>query len=323
MLTLTIRISALIVSAGMVVLTTGAAFSQDFPNRPIRIVTSQPGGGNDIAARIIAQGISGPLGQSVIVENRPNIASKEIAAKAQPDGHTLYGVGSQMWGGPLAQNPDKPYDPLTEFAPISLVATRPFILIAHAAVPVNSVKELIAVAKAKPGALNFARASLGASDHLAVELLKSMTGINVTIIPYTGSGPALIGIAGGQVDFYFNSGLGNIQPHIKSGRLKILAVTGAQPSALTPGVPTVAATVPGFDISGVTGIYAPRKTPAAIINRLNREIVRYVKSPDGIEKFTLKGDDVVGSTPQELVARIKSEIAIFSKLIKDAGIRVE
>ena len=320
---LIIRIPALIISVGMMVLSAGALFSQDFPSRPIRIVTSQPGGGNDIAARIIAQGISGPLGQAVIVENRPNIASKDIAARAQPDGYTLYGVGSQMWSGPLVQNPDKPYDPLTEFAPISLVATRPFILIAHTGVPVNSVKELIALAKAKPGVLNFARASLGADDHLAVELLKTMAGINVAIIPYTGSGPALIGIIGGQVDFYFNSGLGNIQPHIKSGRLKILAVTGAQPSALTPGVPTVAAAVPGFEVSGVTGIYAPRNTPTAVINKLNREIVRYVKSPEGIEKFTLKGDDVVGSSPQEHIAKIKSEIAKYTKLLKDTGIRAE
>jgi tripartite-type tricarboxylate transporter receptor subunit TctC len=158
---------------------------------------------------------------------------------------------------------------------------------------------------------------------MAVELLKSMTGINVLVVPYSGSGPALIGIIGSQVDLYFNSGLGNIQPHIKAGRLKILAVTAAQPSALTPGVPTVAATVPGFEISGVTGVYAPLKTPAAVINRLNREIVRYVKSPDGIEKFTFKGDDIVGSSPQEHVAKIKSEMAKISKLIKDTGIRAD
>ena len=125
------------------------------------------------------------------------------------------------------------------------------------------------------------------------------------------------------MNLYFNSGLGNIQPHIKAGRLKILAVTGAQPSALTPGVPTVAATLPGFEFSGVTGIYAPLKTPAAVVNRLNREVVRYVKSPDGIEKFQFKGDDIVGSSPQELADRIKREIVKYSKLIKDAGIRVE
>jgi tripartite-type tricarboxylate transporter receptor subunit TctC len=324
---LTRRISTRIISIAATLLAMHAPFAgaaaansgQDFPNRPIRVVTSTPGGGNDIASRILAQGIAGPLGQAVIVENRPSILSKEIAAKAQPDGHTLYVVGSQMWSGPLAQNPDKPYDPMSEFAPISLVATRPFILVAHANVAVNSVKELIAAAKAKPGALTFARASLGADDHLAVELLKSMTGINVLIVPYSGSGPALIGIIGGQVDLYFNSGLGNIQPHLKSGRLKMLAVSGAQPSALTPGVPTVAATVPGFDVSGVTGVYAPIKTPAAVINRLNREIVRYVKSPDGIEKFSAKGDDVVGSSPQEHAAKI----AKISKLLKDTGIRPE
>ena len=318
-----IRMFAWIISVGMVALGTGLVLSQDFPTRPIRIVTSTPGGGNDIASRIIAQGVAGPLGQPVIVENRPSILSKEIAAKAQPDGHTLYVVGSQMWSGPLVQNPDKPYDPLTEFEAISLVATRPFILIAHSSVPANSVKELIALAKAKPGGISFARASLGAEDHLAVELLKSLTGINVLVVPYSGSGPAIIGTIGGEVGLYFNSGLGNIQPHVKAGRIKILAVTGSQPSALTPGVPTVAATVPGFEISGVTGVYAPRKTPAAVINKLNQEIVRYVKSPDGIEKFTLKGDDIVGSSPQEHVAKIKSEMAKISKLLKITGIRGE
>ena len=311
-----------ILSAGLMVVGAGVVAGQDYPTRPIRIVTAAPGGGNDVAARLIAQGISGPLGQSVIVENRPSILSKEIAAKAQPDGHTLYVVGSQMWSGPLVQNPDKPYDPLTEFAPISLVATRPFILIAHSSVPVNSVKELIALAKAKPGALSFARASLGADDHLAVELLKSMAGIDMVVVPYAGGGPAIIGIVGGQVQLLFQS-LSGVQPHIKAGRLKALAVTGLQPSALSPGLPTVAASVPGFEITGITGVYAPVKTPTAIINKLNREIVRFLKSPDGNEKFLLKGDDVVASSPQELVAKIKFEIAKYGKLIKDAGIRAE
>ena len=312
-----------VLSAAISVVGAGAVLSQDYPNRPIRIVCAAPGGGNDMAARILAQGIAGPLGQPVIVENRPSLVSQRIAVQAQPDGYTLSVVGSLLWTGPIVQNPDKPYNPLTELAPISLVATRPFILIANASVPVNSVKEMIALAKAKPGALKFGMGTVGAEDHLAVELLKSMTGINVLIVPYNGSGAVLTGIIGGQVDLFFNSGLGVLLPLVKAGRIKILAVSGAQPSALSPGVPTVAATVPGFDVSGVTGVYAPIKTPAAVISRLNREIVRFVKSPEGTEKFTLKGDDVVGSTPQELAERIKSDIAKNTKLVKDAGIRIE
>ena len=178
------------------------------------------------------------------------------------------------------------------------------------------------MAKAKPGELNIARTSLGSDDHLAVELLKIMAGINMVVVPYAGGGPATIGVVGGQVHLLFQS-LSGVQPHIKAGRLKALAVTGSKPSALSPGLPTVASAVPGFDVSGITGVYVPAKTPDAIINRLNREIVRFVKSPDGVEKFTTKGDDVVGSSPQELAAKIKHEIAKYAKLIKDAGIRAE
>ena len=319
---LTTRVVVSLFSLAVLISSAGVVSGQNYPSRPIRIVTAAPGGGNDVAARLIAAGISGPLGQQVIVENRASIISKEIAAKAQPDGHTLYVVGNLMWTGPLLQNPDKPYNPLAEFSPISIVATRPFLLVAHPSLPANSVKELIALAKAKPGALNIARTSLGSDDHLAVELLKSMAGINMVVVPYTGGGPAIIAIVGGQVQLLFQSKSG-VDPHIKAGRLKALAVTGAQPSPLNPGLPPVAATVPGFEISGITGIYAPAKTPAAIINQLNREIVRFLKSPEGTEKFTLKGDDIVGSSPQELVTKIKTEIAKYSKLIKDAGIKVE
>jgi tripartite-type tricarboxylate transporter receptor subunit TctC len=299
----------------------GHAAAQEFPSRPIRLVTAPAGGSNDLAARIIAQGITGPIGQPVIVENRPSILSKEIAVRAQPDGYTLYVVGSLLWTGPLVEH--KRYDPLTEFSPVTLVSTRPLTLVAHASLPVSSVKDLIALAKSRPGEINVARASLGAIDHLAAELLKSSTGINIAVIPYTGSGPAVIALVGGQVNLYFSPGIGLVQPHIKSGKLKALAVTSAQRSALTPDLPTISSTVPGFEVSAGSGIYAPAKTPATVINKLNREIVRYAKSPDGIEKFTLKGDDVVGTSPQELVAIIKAEITKYAKLIKDAGIRAE
>lgn len=317
MLVLTIRRTILI---GMLALGADLALGQEYPSRPIRIVTAAAGGGNDIAARIIAQGIAGPLGQPVIVENRPSLISTEAVARAQPDGYTLSVVGNLLWTGPITQN--KIYDPLTEFSPITIVATRPFLLVAHASLPVKSVAELIALAKAKPGDLTIARSTFGSDEHLAAELLKAMAGINMLVVPYTGSGPAIIALIGGQVHLSFG-GLSIVEAHIKAGRLKALAVTGAQPSALSPGVPTIAATLPGFEISGITGVYAPGKTPAAIISRLNREIVRYVKSPEGMEKFLLKGDDIVGSSPEELATKIKSEIAKYTKLIKDAGIRAD
>ena len=317
MLVLTIRRTILI---GMLALGADLALGQEYPSRPIRIVTAAAGGGNDIAARIIAQGIAGPLGQPVIVENRPSLISTEAVARAQPDGYTLSVVGNLLWTGPITQN--KIYDPLTEFSPITIVATRPFLLVAHASLPVKSVTELIALAKAKPGDLTIARSTFGSDEHLAAELLKAMAGINMLVVPYTGSGPAIIALIGGQVHLSFG-GLSIVEAHIKAGRLKALAVTGAQPSALSPGVPTIAATLPGFEISGITGVYAPGKTPAAIISRLNREIVRYVKSPEGMEKFLLKGDDIVGSSPEELATKIKSEIAKYTKLIKDAGIRAD
>ena len=298
----------------------GVVFGQGYPDRPIRIVTAAPGGGNDAASRIIAQGISGPLGQAVIVENRPSLIAKEIAAKALPDGYTLYVVGNLLWTGPLLQN--KLYDPLTEFSPITLVASRPFILVAHPSVPVNSVKEFIALAKARPGEFNIAGTTPGSDGHLAAELLKSMTGINVVVVPYAGGGPALIGLVSGQSQLLFSE-TSSIIPHVKSGRLKVLAVSSLQPSTLYPGLPTVAASVPGFEIIGITGAYAPIKTPAAVINQRNRDIVRFLKSPEGTERFLVKGDEVVGSSPEELVAKIKSTVPKYAKLIKDLGIRVK
>ncbi len=285
---------------------------ENFPDRPIRIVTAAPGGGNDIGSRIIAQGVTGPLGVPVIVENRGSYPAREIVAHAEPDGHTLYVVGNVLWTGPLWQN--EPYDPLAQFSPITMVATRPFLLVAHPSSKVNSVNDLIALAKARPKEIKIARTTLGSDGHLAVELLKSLAGIDVLVVPYGGSGPALRGVVSGQAQMSF-SGLGAAEPFIRTGRLKAIAVTSLHPSTLSPGLPTVAASIPGYEIIGITGVYAPAKTPRAIINRLNREIVRYIKSPDGLEKFTAKGDEVVGSTPEEHVARIRSEVAKYGKLI--------
>ena len=302
---------------GMTVLGAGPVFAQDYPNRPIRLVTSAAGGGNDFISRLIAQGIAGPLGQNVIVENRPSNVTGELVAKAVPDGYTMLLAGGTFLIGPLLEK--TAYDPVTDFSAITLVSTEPSVLVVHTSVAANSVKELIALAKAKPGALNYASSGSGGTFHLAAELLKSMAGVNIVRVNYKGASAATNDLLGGQVQLAFISA-SSIAPHIKSGKVRALGVTGLQPSAQAPDLPTIAASLPGYETIGITGIYAPAKTPAAIINRLNREIVRFINQPDAKEKLLNAGQEIVGSSPNVLATTMKSEMAKWNKLIKDAGI---
>ena len=302
---------------GMTVLGAGPVFAQDYPNRPIRLVTSAAGGGNDFISRLIAQGIAGPLGQNVIVENRPSNVTGELVAKAVPDGYTMLLAGGTFLIGPLLEK--TAYDPVTDFSAITLVSTEPSVLVVHTSVAANSVKELIALAKAKPGALNYASSGSGGTFHLAAELFKSMAGVNIVRVNYKGASAATNDLLGGQVQLAFISA-SSIAPHIKSGKVRALGVTGLQPSAQAPDLPTIAASLPGYETIGITGIYAPAKTPAAIINRLNREIVRFINQPDAKEKLLNAGQEIVGSSPNVLATTMKSEMAKWNKLIKDAGI---
>ncbi len=321
---------ACIFSAGVTLLGANAVYGQaastgsgqDFPYKPIRMVTSSVGSGNDAVARLIAPGIAGPLGQQVIIENRPSgTIPIDLVAKAEPDGYTLLSYGGTIWIMPLLQR--TPYDPIKDFAPITLVEKAPLVLVVNPSVAASSVKELIALAKAKPGAFNYASTATGSSTHLAAELFKSMAGINIVRVNYKGGAAAATDLIAGQVQLMFFSPP-PVMPHVKSGKLRALAVTSREPSVLAPGLPTVEASgLPGFESVTVTGIFAPAKTPTAVINRLNQEIVRLVKTPEAKEKFFNSGSEVVGSTPQELAAAGKSETAKWGKLIKEAGIRVE
>jgi len=313
------RIGLYMFWVGMLGLGAGASMGQDFPTKPIRIVTSTPGGGSDFASRIIAQGISGPLGQQVIVDNRSGVIGQEMAARAAPDGYTLIVDGAALWLGPLVQT--LPYE-LKDFAPVTMISRVPNILVVHPSVPVKSVKELIALAKARPGELNYASGNPGSSAQLSAELFKSMAGVNIVMVPYKGTGPALNALISGEVQLTFATSV-SVASQLKSGRLRAIAVTSAKPSALVPGMPTVAAAgLPGYDTGSATGMFAPAKTPTAIVNRINQEAVRVLTRPDVKERFFNNASEIVANSPEEFAETIRTEVAKMAKVIKDAGIRI-
>lgn len=313
-----------ILSNAAITLYTGIVCGQNFPHKPIRILTGEPGASLDYAARLIAQGLTATLSQPVIVENRGGasgaIAAQTIA-RASPDGYTTLFYGSTVWIAPLLQK--MPYDPVRDFAPITLVNMQPNIIVVHPALAVKSVRDLIALARAKPGEINFATGQAGSTNHLAALLFKSMAGINIIHIPYKGTAPALPDLIAGRVQLMFPNA-GAVTEHVKSGRLRALAVTSAHPSALVPDLPTVAATgLPGYESIATQGIFAPARTPPAIINKLQLEIARVLNQPDTKEKFLATGVEVVGSSPSEFSATVKLDIARLGKVIRDAGIRVD
>ena len=307
-------------SMGVMVLGGGMASSQNFPTKIVRIVAATPAGGADFIARVIAGELTGGLGQPVIIDNRGPTAP-EIVVGAAPDGYTLLFYGSSVWLVPLMKKTS--YDPVRDFSPITLVATTPNILVVHPSLPVKSVKELIALAKARPGELNYATGSVGSQTHLPAELLKSMAGVNIVHVPYRGAGPALQALLGGEVQMWFPT-TASAAPYLKSGRMRALAVTSAQPSALAPGLPTMAAAgLPGYESATTYGLLAPANTPAAIINRLNQETVRVLNRADVKEKFLISGVESIGTSPEDFAARMKSEMALIGKLVRDADIRIE
>ena len=312
------NLSRLVVIAALV-LPSAAAWSATatYPSRPIRIVTSEPGGGNDILARIMAEGISTNLPQRAVVDNR-GIVAAEIAAKAAPDGHTLLVYGSNIWLTPFLRN-KVAWDPIKDFTPVILAVQLPNILVAHPTLAAKSVKDVIALAKAKPGELNYAAGTIGVSPHLAAELFKALAGVNITMVPYKGGGPALNGLIGGETQIMFPNA-GAAMPHIRSGRVRGLAVSTAKPSALVPDLPTIASTVPGYETTAVIHMFAPAKTPAAIIDVLNRETARTLNKPEVKERLFNIGAEVVASTPAQLDAYMRADMAKMGKVIKDAGI---
>jgi len=303
---------------GLTVLIANNTFGQDYPNKTIRLVTSPAGGGGDFLARMIAQGISGPLTQAVIVDNKPSGLVGETVASAPPDGYTMLLLGNILWFEPLMQKVS--YDPLRDFAPIAMVGQTPNVLVVHPMLPVKSVNELLVLAKLRPGELNYASTGVGSISELAAELFNSMAAVRIVGVPYKGAAPALNAAIGGEVQVMFVTAA-SVIPHVKSGRLKALAVTSAEPSVLVPGMPTVSASgLPGYESVTTYGMLAPAKTPASSINRLNQEILRTINKVDMKSKFVDIGVEVAGSSPEGLAFKMKAEMASMGKIIKDASI---
>ncbi len=300
-----------------------AAETQIWPTKPLRMLTAELGGGSDLSARLIAQGLSGNLGQQVVVDNRVGgVIIADVAAKSAPDGYTLFTYSSTLWLIPFMRK-QTPYDPVKDFAPVTLVGSSPMVLVTHPSVAATSMKELIALAKAKPGELNFASGPAGAIPHLAGELFKAMAGIDIVHVGYKGVGLAVIDLMGGRVQLMFPNASAAL-PQIRNGRLRGLAVSSAKPSALAPGLPTVAeAGLPGYECVAMYAVFVPVKTPPALVTRLNREIVQVLMRQDIREKFLLGSTEVVASSPQGLADTMKSEMARMGKVIKAANISAE
>ena len=304
---------------GLMVLAAGAASGQSFPTKHIRVVTSQTGGLNDFTARVIAQPLSGSLGKQVIVDNRGAIAV-DIVAKAPSDGYTILCFANNFWLLPFMQ--DKvTFDPIRDFSPLTLAVTAPNVLAVHSSVPVGSVKELIALARTRPGALNYGAGVTGGTPHLAGELFRTMAGINIVHIGYKGTGPALTALVGGEVHMMF-AVPGSVDPHVKGGRLKTLAVTSRAPSALAPGLPTLwESGLPGYEATAMIALLVPAGTPAAIVTRLNQEMVKVLNLPDVKARLLAAGTEVAGSSPGELMQVMKSEMSKWGKIIRQSGIK--
>ena len=299
-------------------LNVSAAFSQNYPNRPVRIVTAEIGGGSDLVARPIAQELSTQIGKQVVVDNR-GIQAIEYGSKAQPDGYTLTFYGSPLWLLPLMRD-NVPWDPIRDFAPITLAVNTPNILVVHPSLPVKSVKELISLAKARPGELNYAAGTVGSAPELAAELFKYMAGVNIVRVPYKGTASSLSALFSGEVQLLFPSA-SLVTSQIKAGRLRALAVTTAEPTDLVPGLPTIAASgLPGYESVAIYGIFAPAKTPTAIINYLSQEIGRVLTKPDVKERFVNLGTQVVGSTPEQFSAAIKADMTRMGEVFKKSNL---
>jgi tripartite-type tricarboxylate transporter receptor subunit TctC len=307
-------------AAGLAAQIAAPVHAQNYPVKPIRIVTSPAGGGNDFPARLLARALPGPLGQQILVDNRATILIADIVAKSPPDGYTLLVTGSAHWIGPLLDKVT--YDPFRDFAPITLIDRAPSVLVVHPSMPLKSVKQLIALAKARPGEMNFSVGGPGSSGYLGALLFNHMAGVKIVSVPYKGTAPALAAVMSGEVHAMFGSA-GSVAPHAASGRLRPLAVGSAQPSALAPGLPTVAqAGLPGFQSEALHALFAPAGTPAAAISLLNREVGNYLRSPEAQKIFLKAGTEPSPGTPEEFTAIMKSEVARIGAVLKATGIGV-
>ena len=313
-------------AAGLALAFGAAAHAQTYPTKPIRFVAAFPAGGpSDIVARAIAKRMSEILGQPVVVENRTGAAGNigaEFVARSAPDGYTVLLGGSYLTIAPSLYR-KLPFDPEKDFAPVGLMVSNQYVLVTHPAVPARTVKELIRLAKARPGELNYASAGIGSPPHLAGELFKTMARINATHVPYKGATPALVDLIGGHIDYYFG-GISGAIPHIRTQKVRALAVTGGRRSSQLTEVPTVAeAALPGYEISTWFGMLAPAGTPREIVSRLNSVIVGIVAEPDMKTYLIGQGVDPVTNTPEQFTVFIRNEIPKFARIVAAAGIKPE
>lgn len=315
----------IIAMACVLVFAAPAAYAQSYPAKPIRwVVPSSAGGGNDQLARLFAAKITANWGQQVLVDLRPGaagIVGSEIVAKAPPDGYTIlivatgYGLNPSLYA-------NLPYDTLSDFARVTLLAFSPNVLVVHPSLPAKSVRQLIALAKSRPGDLNYASSGAGTGGHLSIELLKHMSGIKMVHVPYKGAGDATAAVVSGQVHMLMTSP-GAAIPFVKAGRLRALAVGSATRVKAMPDVPTVAeAALPGYDVNGFYGVLAPGKTPRAIVDKLHGELIRIMGLPDVHEQLEARGFDPAGYGPEQFTEHIKKELQKWPPVFKAAGIKV-
>jgi tripartite-type tricarboxylate transporter receptor subunit TctC len=302
-----------------------AAAAQPYPAKPVRfVVPYAPGGATDLLARTIGEKLAASLGQPFVVDNRPGAATivgAQAAARSEPDGYTLLMATSTTLAINASLYSKLPYDPVKDFAPVSLVSVQPFVLLVNPDLPVQSVKDLVALARAKPGQLAYASGGSGSFPHLAMALLQSMTGIDAIHVPYKGSAPALTDLMGGQIAMMFDNTAIN---YVKGGKLRALGVTTQKRLTVMPNVPTLSeAGVPGYELAAWQGVVTTAGTPRPVVDRLNAEIVKLLKLPDVQARLTADGGEVISSTPEQFAAYILSEIGRFAKIVKDSGARVE
>jgi tripartite-type tricarboxylate transporter receptor subunit TctC len=322
-----LRSLAAVLSLGLVAASAGQAVAADtYPSRPIRlIVPYAPGGGADTLARGIGQKLNETLGYSVVIDNRGGggtILGSDLAAKARPDGYTIILVASTH-AVVSSLHKNLPYDPIRDFSPVIRVASAPNILVVHPSVPAGSVKELVALAKSRPGELVYASSGNGGGSHLAMELLRSMARIDMVHVPYKGTGPAMIDVLSGQAKIMFGGMIGTLA-HVKSGRLKALAVSSARRSAVVPDLPTVAESgFPGYEAATWYGVLAPAGTPAPIVKKLNGDIAATVNHPELKQRMSAQGADPAPTTPEEFAAYVKSEVRKWAKVVKESGAQAD
>lgn len=307
-------------------LTVQTARAESYPSKPIRLIVAFSAGGSlDTTARLIAQKLTESTGHAVVVDNRVGaggVTGSDLVAKAAPDGYTLL-MASASSPVHVALYPNGPHSFGRDFSPVTLAASNAYVMATHTSLQANTVKEVIALARAKSGQLNYGSSGTGGLPHLASELFKSLAGIDMVHIPYKGGSQALVDLIGGRLDFMFNS-MPLLLPQAKAGKLKMIAVTTVQRAAAMPDIPTIAESgVPGYDVNGWYGVVAPARTPAPIIARLNSEIVRILRTPEVSQKLKNEGGDAVGSSPEQFAAVIRADIDKWVRLVRSAGIKGE